>query len=151
MISFNEICDAYELVSFDGGNGASAHLNIAEGRMVIVPSPIASDNDEIEEAEKQLETGEWIELPDKYDLGLGKELVFRFAADNLSAMDFGRVERIFSHRGAYANWKDFLAERELLNKWYEFSEAAEVQALRDWLAAAEIPFSDEDQRGALSK
>jgi len=146
MISFNEVYDAYEYVCVGRDGGASAHLNPESGNVVIVPSAIASDQDEIEAAEKQLETGEWIELPNKYELGLGKELVFRFAADNLSNNEFRRVERIFSHRGAYGNWKDFLEERDLLKKWYDFSNDAEVKALKAWLVAAEIPFVDDDQK-----
>jgi len=143
MISFNEVYDAYEYVCIGSDGGASAHLNSESGKVLIVPSAIASDHDEIEAAEKQLETGEWIELPDKYELHLGKELVFRFAADNLSENDFMRVERIFSHRGAYGNWKDFLEDRDLLKKWYDFSNDAEIKALKEWLVAAAIPFADD--------
>ena len=143
MLKFNEIYEAYEYANFGGVDDQSAHLNRELGKIVLVPSGLVSDPEEIEAAEKELENGEWIDIPNKHDLGLGKKLVFRFASENLSPADFSRVERFFSHSGAYGNWKDFLAERGLLQKWYDFSFQSEVAALKEWLAQEEIPYEDE--------
>lgn len=151
MISFNDIYDAYEQADFGHEYGVTAHLNVAKGKIVVVPSNMTAGDEEIEAAEKELETGEWIPLPDKHDLHLGRQLVFRFAQEHLSTIDCERVERIFSHRGAYGNWKDSLAERDLLNRWHEFSDAAEIKALKDWLVGMDIEFEDKEQAKTRKK
>ncbi len=91
---------------------------------------------------KKVETGDWINLPSKYELGLGKELTFRFAEENLSETDFYKTEKVFSRKGAYEKWKNFLFNRNLLEAWYKFSNDAEVKALKNWLNNNEIPYED---------
>ena len=39
---------------------------------------------------------------------------------------------MFSGRGAYGRFKDFLAARGLLEAWYAFEDERENEALRIW-------------------
>ena len=144
MLKFNEIQEAYDYVAFCNPGEAAAYVGKEQGRVVLIPSEMAADDQEIQAAYREIEEGEWLQIPDKYDLGLGKELVFRFAAGRLSGPEQDKVERLFSHRGAYGNWKDFLCERGLLQEWYDFSEQAEVEALKDWLDFNHITYEDEN-------
>lgn len=41
----------------------------------------------------------WVAVPHKNDLGLGRDLVFEFAAEHLPS-DYDRVQMIFRKRGA---------------------------------------------------
>ena len=109
----------------------------------MIPSEMVAEQGEIEAAERKIEKGEWLEIPNKKELGLGSRLVFNFAAENLSGPDLDKVDRMFARSGAYARWKCFLIERELLQKWYDYSNAAEIKALKDWLELQEIPYEDE--------
>ncbi len=142
MFKFSDLYNAYEEADFCRESGTRALINVAEEKIVFIPGDLIAEPEEIEEAEQEIEIGEWFELPDKYELHLEKELVFRFAAENLSGEDFYKVERIFSHRGAYGNWKDFLEDRTLLKQWYDFSENAKIEALKNWLTDMEIPFDE---------
>lgn len=83
------------------------------------------------------EGGKYIALPHKNDLGLGRSLALRFAEEHLSD-DFGKVREIFGRRGAYARFKDLLERRGMLNRWYEFEESAQKEALREWCKRNEV-------------
>ena len=91
--------------------------------------------DDIDDDEK------YIQLPDKRELDLGKQLVFDFAREFLPR-DFDEVQRIFSRKGAYARFKDLLVRRGALDQWYAFEEKAEENALRRWCDLNSIEISD---------
>ena len=46
------------------------------------------------------------------------------------ADEFNRVQQIFSRRGAYRRFKDFLEQKDLLQDWYDFENQREEEALR---------------------
>ncbi len=48
---------------------------------------------------------------------------------------------MFSHRGAYSNFKNLLERRGLLPRWYEYETAAQEKALREWCADQRIQIS----------
>jgi len=81
-----------------------------------------------------LDSAKYIEIPHKNDLGLGKPLALTFAAQVLPA-DYDEVAGIFQRRGAYGRFKDLLERREKLDGWYEFENASQREALREWCAA----------------
>jgi hypothetical protein len=39
---------------------------------------------------------------------------------------------MFSRRGAYAGFKQLLAEKRALDQWYDFEQKATERALREW-------------------
>ena len=82
-----------------------------------------------------------IGIPDKRDLDLGTVLVFEFVNEYMPEM-YGRVKRIFSHSGAYANFKDLLEDKELLETWYEFEDKKEEKAIREWCAENGVELED---------
>ena len=42
------------------------------------------------------------------------------------------VQQIFSRRGAYGRFKDFLEQKELLQSWYDFANQREEEVLCEW-------------------
>ena len=46
--------------------------------------------------------------------------------------------RVFRERGAYARFKDFLAEKGRLEEWYAFEAARTEKALREWCAENDV-------------
>lgn len=74
---------------------------------------------------------QFVAIPHKNDLGLGKPLVLRFAAEVLPDKE-SEVQEIFSHRGAYARFKGMLEHIGKLQQWYEYEAKAQKQALQDW-------------------
>jgi len=88
--------------------------------------------DEIEEVPEDIENAtKYVLVPDKRALDLGTPLVLAFAGEFL-ADDLDEVRRIFRNKGAYARFKDLLARRNALERWYAFQAEAEQRALRAW-------------------
>ncbi len=73
----------------------------------------------------------YLAVPHKKDLDLGTPLVFDFAREFLPE-DFDEVDRIFSRRGAYGQFKGLLQRKRLLERWYVFENAATERALKEW-------------------
>lgn len=83
----------------------------------------------------------YITIPDKRDLGLGKPLALEFARAHLPEC-FEQVRDIFSHRGAYARFKDLLNHYESLDAWHQWEQEKTQQALREWCADNGIKLAD---------
>ena len=125
---FDALLEAFEFVSFGQPGEHEAYLCTKTGE--IHWHSEYGDNeeplpDDIEDPEK------YIAIPHKNDLGLGKSLVLKYAAEFLpDALD--NVREIFRRRGAYARFKDLLEHRGMLQQWYEYEATAQKYALRDW-------------------
>jgi hypothetical protein len=87
------------------------------------------DSDELPEDIEENEN--YISIPHKSDLDLGRNLVFDFVEANIPD-EFERVRAIFSRKGAYARYKDLLEARGQLEAWYNFENEATENALRAW-------------------
>jgi hypothetical protein len=74
-----------------------------------------------------------VEIPHKNDLDLGSRLVFRFISETFPE-GYDKVSEIFTRRGAYGRYKKWLIANHLLEKWNDYSNAAEEEALREWCA-----------------
>ena len=87
-----------------------------------------------EELPEDIDTSDrYISVPHKNDLDLGRNLVLRFAAQEMSD-SYERVRSIFQRKGAYARFKDLLETKALLESWYRFEAEAHDKALREWCA-----------------
>jgi hypothetical protein len=84
---------------------------------------------------------DYLHLPDKYELDLGQRLVWRFVRQEIPGLE-PKIREIFSRRGAYSRWKDFLSNNDLLDKWHDFENNSTRQALLDWCAENGIPMDD---------
>jgi len=129
-VKFSELDFAFGFVS--SSDDSDAFLQKSTGRIFCRSE--YGDLDELGEA--GLGDGGWddqdmIAIPDKRDLDLGQPLVFRFVRSRLPR-ELDRVRGFFSHRGAYAQFRDLLVRNELLEDWYEFEADAEKQARLSW-------------------
>jgi len=122
------LLEAFEFISFGQPTEHEAYFCTKTG--VIYYHSAYGDNeeplpDDIDDSEK------YIAIPHKNDLGLGKRLVLKFAAEFVpEALD--EVQEIFRRSGAYARFKDLLEQRGMLQQWYEFEARAQKEALREW-------------------
>lgn len=83
----------------------------------------------------------YVAIPDKRDLDLGKPLALEFARTHLPE-SFEQVRGIFSHRGAYARFKDLLDRHDSLDAWYQWEQDETRRALRQWCADNDIELAD---------
>jgi len=130
--------EAFMFASAGADLDAGAYLDRETGDFRIVGEGF----DEPEGAADELAGSDrYIRVPNKYDLDLGKALVFDFAADQLpDAQD--EVRDIFRHRGAYARFKGFLDARDQLDAWYDYEHRKTLEALRDWAEGRGIELVD---------
>ena len=127
MATFDEIQDAFLFVSSDEYGMNRALLCLDNGE-IYYHSEMGTF-DELDE--DKFDCDHFIEIPHKNDLDLGERLVFEFAEEHL-ADELDSVQQIFSHRGAYRRFKDFLERKDLLQSWYDFASQREEEALREW-------------------
>jgi hypothetical protein len=128
-VNFDDILEAFEFVSFGEPLEHEAFLDRTTGRVFWVSE--GSEDEVPEDLEENPDR--YLAIPHKNDLDLGSALVFQFAADTLPG-DYGKIEGFFHKRGAYARFKDFLAEKGRLEEWYAFEAARTEKALREWCA-----------------
>ena len=140
-VSFREIRDAFEFISVTAGHEHRAILCKKTGKIYT-----HSDFPDFEEFNDELpddvdDEEKYIDIPDRYELDLGKPLVMDFARDVLPS-DFEEIRDIFGRRGAYQRFKALLARRKALDRWYEYESQATNNALRDWCSLNEIELTD---------
>ena len=137
-VSFADLQDAFLFVNFGAAPGENeAYLDRQSGK--IYCHSAYGDNEE--ELPDDIDHEKYIAIPDKRDLDLGAPLVFDFVRQFLPD-DYDEVCRTFSRKGAYGRYKDLLAERGALDRWYDFSNKAEEAALREWCAENGTELSD---------
>lgn len=92
----------------------------------------ASDMGDFEEMPEDVdENDDYVAVPHKKDLDLGKPLVMDFARQRCPEL-MDEVRAIFSRRGAYQNYKALLIGKGLLEAWYAFENERIKEALLEW-------------------
>jgi hypothetical protein len=80
-------------------------------------------------------------VPDRYELDLGKALVFDFAREFLPS-NYDDVRDFFSRRGGYRKFRALVERRHMLQRWYDFEKDAIHKALRDWCEVNGVELTD---------
>ncbi|HET6421128.1 MAG TPA: UPF0158 family protein [Geobacteraceae bacterium] len=128
-MDYGIIEDAFHFVSSAAYGEHSAVISRTTGETYF--ASVMSNIDEM--PEDVGENDDYVDIPYKNDLGLGKPLVMEFVRLRLPEQ-LDRVHGIFSRRGAYGRFKDFLAEKNLLEEWYKFEDNRTREALAEWCA-----------------
>jgi hypothetical protein len=97
------------------------------------------DSDEI--PDDIYENDDYVEIPHKNDLDLGRNLVFQFVEQEIPK-HYEEVRSYFSHKGAYSRYKDFLEGINMLDKWYEFEARKTKAALLNWCEKKGLKFNE---------
>jgi hypothetical protein len=140
-VGFTDLLEAFEFVGMGGGTH-QAFLCRRTGKIYWHSEWSDLDEPEDDKLPEDFEADEnYIPIPDKRELDLGKPLVLAFAREFLPN-DFDRVRFIFSKRGAYANFRALLTRRNALDRWYDFESKATEQALREWCELNSIALAD---------
>ena len=129
VAKFTEVLDGFEFGAFGAMPTNQAFISLERGTVHFVSSELELEED----APEDLDSGDYLALPDKAALGLGRELVMEFAQEQLPG-DVDTVWGFFSKRGAYRRFKDFLERRGLVQAWYDYESAATEARLRAWCA-----------------
>jgi hypothetical protein len=119
-----------ELCSAGGLLGTKVFISLERGTVHVVSEDLELDEDVPED----IESGPYLALPDRIELGLGRELVMDFVRQQLPD-EWHAVSAIFSRRGAYGRFKDLLDRKGKLQAWFDFEESEKESRLREWCAA----------------
>lgn len=122
---------------------AEAFVRTDADGIVYVPNSMFADTEEINAAYDAMKEGSWIAFPDASALRLGHRMALRFAREFLSEEQCERVVAIFSRRGAFRRFKDFLDECGKLQDWYGYEELTVLEALKQWLKDNDIDYMDD--------
>ncbi|MGM0787963.1 MAG: UPF0158 family protein [Thermodesulfobacteriota bacterium] len=136
-ISFDDIENAFLFVSMDQQFMHNAFLCKETGQIFYTSE--FGDSDELPEDIDYSE--KYIAIPHKNELELGKALVFEYVSKYLPE-EFDRVNSIFRKPGAYSRFKALLDRTGLLDKWYEFENERQRNALRQWCIENNIELED---------
>jgi hypothetical protein len=139
--SLGDLLLSFELVSSNGGGQHEAFLHRPTGKI-----HWRSDSLDLEELEDALpenveEDIDYIAVPGKQDLDLGKPLVLAFAREFLPN-DLDDVRDIFDRPGAYKKFRALLIRRHALERWYKFESENTERALREWCELNSIELAD---------
>ncbi len=105
----------------------NAYFHLETGQIYYVSD--MGDSDEL--PEDIYENEQYIEIPHKNELDLGKNLVLDFTSAYMPK-DLEDVYSIFRKKGAYSKFKNLLERRGLLDEWYSFEEKRQNESLKDW-------------------
>jgi hypothetical protein len=136
----NKLSDIQEAFHFVSGAPPGMHTAIlCKDTGEIRHRSEGADLDEI--GEEGIDWDAWIEIPHRNELDLGQELVFEFVESALPD-DYERVRQIFRKQGAYRRFKGFLESKGLLDRWHDFENQRQEQALRQWAEENDLELSD---------
>ena len=127
-IKFSNIEDAFFFISMGEMYMNSAILCIKTGRIFYTSD--LGDSDELPE-DIDNDPDKYIDIPHKNELNLGKVLVINFTSIHMPD-NMEKVQSIFRKKGAYSRFKDLLETKGLLEKWYDFEEEQQKNALIEW-------------------
>jgi hypothetical protein len=128
MVKFSDLQEAFFFVS---GAPQGMHTAIlCKDTGEIRYRSEGSDLDEI--GEDEIDWDNWVEIPHPNQLDLAQKLVFEFV-ESILPSDYERVRKIFRKRGAYGRFKGFLESKGMLDRWHDFENRRQEEALRKWI------------------
>jgi hypothetical protein len=100
--------------------------------------------DEAGELPDDPDPADYLPVPHKRDLHLGKRLALSFVAEHLPG-SFDQAREIFSRKGAYSRFRQLLQRTGTLDKWYAFEQQATETALAEWCVEVGVTLIDHQQ------
>jgi len=136
MLNYNTLEEAFMFVSSGMQHENYAVINKKTGEIhyrgdVIDSGDLFADDDSEDEDDEEFLGDNYVYVPHKNDLDLGRKLVFDFVAQYLPDM-YNEVERIFRSRGAYSRFKALLDAENQLQNWYNYENERTKAALLEW-------------------
>ena len=130
-VNFDKLLDAFETVSLSAGADNTVYLCQQTGTTYW-----RSDYPDFKELQDELpddieDETKYIRVPNRYELDLGKALVFDFVREVLPE-DYDDVRHFMGRRGGYRNFRALVERRRVLERWYTFEKEATHNALRNW-------------------
>ena len=114
---------------------AQAYLDTQTGYIYYVHDDLDEDVPEDISSER------YLQIPSNKDLQSERDMIFRFVRQELPD-EFERIDRYFSKRGAYANFRSRIEALGVLEQWYRFKNDITVQNLKAWCDDHSLNYDD---------
>jgi hypothetical protein len=137
-VKLSDVLAAFEWVSAGYMGENSAYISRQTGEIRWSGDPL---EDDVPTPEDMEDDPDYIAVPHKNDLDLGRQLALSFAEEQGDRL-YDEVRDMFRRKGAYRRFKDRLDQLGMLAKWYEYEEAATMAALREWCADSGLKTTD---------
>jgi hypothetical protein len=137
-IKLDELENAAILV--DDGEGAAHALVSRETGMIHLLNDDYMDEEAPLPGDIEAE-GLYVSVPAASTLGLGRELMFRFAASHLAG-EQEQVRELLARKDGYDRFARLLEERGVLDAWYRFREEETRTALQRWCGQHGLQLTD---------
>ncbi len=138
-VKYSKLLDAFHFVSFGEPFEHRAFINPNTETIFYLSEGFDTEDDVPDDFET---SDQYIAIPHKHDLDLGRHLVLSFAEEHLPE-SYDVVAGYFRKRGAYRRFKEFLEDRSQLEQWFAYEAQAIEVALRAWADDEEIQFLPE--------
>ncbi|MES0491540.1 MAG: hypothetical protein ABUK01_16210 [Leptospirales bacterium] len=138
MVKFADIMLGFHFASGDEYGEARALLCKETGKIYYISDIVEEDEDFPEDID---DDDLYMDIPNKTDLDLGRQLVFNFASEYLP-QEQSKIYSFFERKGAYARFKNYLAEKEILDQWFTYEETTQENAVRQWCKQNDIDFEE---------
>jgi hypothetical protein len=136
-VKYNDLEFAFDYLNSGDPYEKSVYVSRSTGQTFF-----RSDMADIDELPDDVEENDdYVEIPNRYDLDLGKKLVWDFVDRQIPGLK-NKVQRIFSRRGAYSRYKAFLADLELLDAWHRFEGERTKEVLLEWCKDEGVPIDE---------
>ena len=142
-IDFEKLEDAFDFVSWSPDYENRAVLDRRTGQFLFQSTADGAE-DEDELPEDIDDDPDFVDIPHKNDLDLGRRVAADFAALRMPE-DPHVISRIFSGPGAFGRWKVLLEERSLLEEWFDFERDRTRAALREWCEEQGLELEDQER------
>jgi len=141
-VKLSELVDAFEFVSVSDLDEHQAYICKRTGRIIFASEGV--DLEEDIEFPDDPELADYLPVPHRRDLDLGRRLALSFVAEALPG-SFAKATEIFSRKGAYRRFKQLLQATGTLDTWHAFEARATETALAEWCDEVGVTLIDNEQ------
>jgi len=127
-INFQNLLEAFEWVSAGETTGVDSAAYVSRATGSIHWSGEGIDEELPEDIEDE---SQYVAVPSKRELELGRSLALSFVAENLPDA-YERIRSYFGKKGAYAHFKAELDHAGQLEAWYEYEQRVIQETLLEW-------------------
>lgn len=138
-VKMSDLINAFEIASAGSVYGDHAYVHRVTGEIFVISETAGI----YEGPEDMEESDEFLALPTRSELRLGRDVVLSFVGKE-APDEWEDVYDMFRRKGAYGRFKQWLHEKGKLHAWNAFEEKAAEEALREWCEDNEIAVADHD-------
>ena len=149
-VSLKQVADELEML----GEGIAVYISTRTGHMVTVTDDLEMMLDDenppdwakdiIPEVRQALNSDEFVQLPDSYEIH-EYQIMESFCYEIEDEALKNKLLNLIRGRGAFRRFKDLVTDKGIDRDWYQYRGSALIQIAREFLEEKNIPFIDDSE------